>query len=137
MKNRTHYNLTIPQDHKDLEILGEELTKRRLRFRTRSKLINGKYKDFPVPQLRGSHAGGEDEDGNYVSREGHYINFGYILRWNENEIRDLQQAIYAANERTETYIFEFHSTCDIEHDDDRSWDASFTFYAHTEEDLPF
>ena len=139
MKNHTWYNLTIPQDHKDLEILGEELTKRKLRFRTRSKLINGKYKDFPVPQLRGSYSGGEDEHGNYISREGHYINFGYILRWNENEIRDLQQAIYAANERTETYIFEFDSTSDyeVEYDGDRSWDASFTFYAHTEEDLPF
>jgi len=136
MKNRTNYNLTITQDHKDLEILGEELTKRRLRFRTCSKLINGKYRDFPVPQLRGSYAGERDKDGNYIAREGHYINFNYILSWGENEIGYLQQAIYAANERTKTYIFELHSTSDIEYDDDRIWDASFTFYTHTKEDSP-
>ena len=137
MKNFTKYNLTIPQDHKDLEILGEELTNRKLRFRTHSKLINGKFKDFPIPQLRGSTSGRKDEDGNHVSKEGHYINFGYVLRWNDNEIRDLKEAIDDTNQRTETYTFEFDSTYDIEKDEDRSWDASFTFYAHTDEDLPF
>ena len=137
MKNFTKYNFTIPQDHKDLEILGEELTNRRLRFRTHAKLINGKFKDFPIPQLRGSTSGGKDEDGNTVTTEGHYINFPYILGWNDNERRDLKEAIDATNQRTETYTFEFHDTSDIEYDDDRSWDASFTFYAHIDEDLPF
>jgi hypothetical protein len=134
MKKFIKHILTIPQDHKDLEILGEELTNRRLRFRTHSKYIDGKFKDFPIPQLRGSCSGGKDEEGNQVSKEGHYINFGYVLRWNENEIRDIKEAIEATNQRTETYTFKFDSTSDyeLEYDGDRSWDASFTFFAHQE-----
>lgn len=135
----TKYDFTIDQDHGDLKILAEELTNKKLRFRTHFKSIDGvTYEDSAIPQLRRSFCGGiEDEDGNKVAKEGHYINLSHITYWNDDERKALKEAMEAANKRTDIYIFELYNTSDLEYDDDRTWDAHFTFHAIKNEELPF
>ena len=102
---KPHINGTIPSNHSDLEILSK----------------NCECDNF----LRSSF--GSESDHTY---EGHYFRVTYLRYWNPNSIEGLKNSIAKTNEQTQEYRFELKNVSDWDTDDDRYWDASFTFLAY-------
>jgi len=70
--------------------------------------------------------------GNYEthSYEGHYFRVNYLRDWSPNSVEGLKNSFAKTNEQTSEYRFELLHVSDWESDDDRYWEASFTFLAH-------
>ena len=102
---KPHIDGRIPSNHPDLEILAK----------------NCECDNF----LRSSF--GSESDHTY---EGHYFRVTYLRYWNPNSIEGLKNSIAKTNEQTQEYLFELKHVSDWETDDDRYWEASFTFLAY-------
>ena len=102
---KTFIDGRIPSTHSDLEILAK----------------NCECENF----LRSSM-------GNYQthSYEGHYFRVDYLRDWSPNSVEGLKNSFAKTNEQTSEYRFELLHVSDWESDDDRYWEASFTFLAH-------
>ena len=96
---------TIPSNHPDLEILSK----------------NCECENF----LRNSF--GSTSDHTY---EGHYFRVDYLRYWNPSSIEGIKNSINKTNEQTSEYMFKLIDVTDWDTDDDRYWEASFTFTAH-------
>ena len=119
----------IDQKDPDLKVLAEELTKQGLRFKKESYYESGKgFVETEFPDLYGASVSNTERYGE-GSREGNYIKFPFTYGWNDNDIVKLEKALLNASNKSERYVFELHDTSDQEFDDDRSWDASFTFFS--------
>jgi hypothetical protein len=106
MENQKHRIIgTIPSNHPDLEILVK----------------NCQCKN----ELRS--AVGSTKEHTY---EGHYLRVTFLKYWNSNSIEGLKNSFNKTNEETQEFKFELIGVDDWETDDDRYWDASFTFLAH-------
>jgi hypothetical protein len=105
MDNQIRVNGTIPTNHPDVAILAE----------------NCECDNF----LRS--ASGSTKEMIY---EGHYFRVNYLRYWGPNSIEGLKNSFAKTNEQTSEYKFELLSVDDWETDDDRYWEASFTFLAH-------
>ena len=95
----------IPSDHSDLAILAK----------------NCECENF----LRNSFGSYPDH-----SYEGHYFRVNYLRDWSSNSVEGLKNSFTKTNEQTSEYRFELLHVSDWESDDDRFWEASFTFLAH-------
>lgn len=104
---KIHTDGTIDRNHPDLEILA-----------TCTEVEN-----YP----RSSH--GSTLDTTY---EGHYFRVRYLRYWGQESIKQLEEQFAEANSKTSEYRFELINTEDweMEFDEDRYWEASFTFLAH-------
>jgi hypothetical protein len=102
---KNHIIGTIPNNHSDLEILAK----------------NCECENF----LRNSF--GTHDDHSY---EGHYFRVTYLRYWSPDSIEGLKNSFAKTNEQTSEYRFELLNISDWESDDDRYWEASFTFLAH-------
>tara|TARA_Y100000593_G_C4262422_1_gene312945 strand:- start:167 stop:550 length:384 start_codon:yes stop_codon:yes gene_type:complete len=118
---------TIERKHNDIKVLADALTKYDIEFEDNYDWIDGKIVHSGYPSLRGSSS---HKDG--ITREGNYIRVRHLKYWDDASINELEVAIDYANKHTKEYVFEFGSVSDyeVDIDDDRSWDASFTFYSH-------
>lgn len=97
----------IPSNHPDLEILAN----------------NCECEN----ELRGAMGSLQD-----YSYEGHYFRVRYLRYWSANSIEGLKNSFAKTNEQTSEYRFELIDVQDweMEFDEDRYWDASFTFLAY-------
>lgn len=127
MTNLKILNYTIEKKHGDVKILAEALTNNNIVFEDDYDWIDGKLVDSGFPSLRGSSS-----HRNGVTKEGNYIRVRHLKYWDEESVNELQLAIDEANKNTKEYDFEFDGVDDyeVDIDDDRSWDASFTIYSH-------
>ena len=116
---------TISQDHPDLKVLAEELTKQGLSFEKDSYWDGKGFIDTEFPTIRGASVSSKEGP----SKEGNYIRLPYTYNWNDNDVAKVKTALYNASNRSEKTYFELHSVTDQEWDDDRTWDASFTFFS--------
>jgi hypothetical protein len=64
--------------------------------------------------------------------EGNYLKVGYKWHWPAEEIEQLKSVIEAVNQLTTEYTFKYQdvSEAEVEFDNDRIWEASFTFTSH-------
>jgi hypothetical protein len=122
---------TIERKHSDIKVLAKSLTKHDIKFEDNYDWINGELVYSGFPSLRGSSS---HKDG--ITREGNYIRVRHLKYWDNNSINVLKRAINDANTFTDEYTFEFGGIDDyeVDIDDDRSWDASFTIYSHKNKD---
>jgi len=102
---KNHIIGTISNKHPDLEILAK----------------NCDCENF----LRNSF--GTHPDHSY---EGHYFRVNYLRYWSSDSIEGIKNSFAKTNEQTVEYRFELLDVSDWESDDDRYWEASFTFLAH-------
>ena len=125
MKNR--HNLTIAENHIDVEILGNSLKSMGFEYDTRWERINGELTVSEKPAVRSS----SHSIGNTVL-EGNYIRINSLKYWGDSDHKNLLKALDMANTMASEHIFEYGDICDYEAewDNDRSWPASFTFYSH-------
>jgi hypothetical protein len=72
---------------------------------------------------------GSHKDYNY---EGHYFRVRHLRYWDTETMDELKNSFTKTNEQTSEYTFELIDVTDWEKewDDDRYWEASFTFLAH-------
>ena len=109
----------------DLKILAEELSKQGIRFE-KDSYWNGKgFIDTEFPTIREASVASKEGP----SKEGNYIRLPFTHQWNDNDITKLKTALYNASNRSKKTYFELHGVTDQEWDDDRTWDASFTFFS--------
>jgi hypothetical protein len=102
---KTKIDGTIPSNHGDVAILAK----------------NCECENF----LR--NAFGSTDKTTY---EGHYFRVTYLRYWSPNSVEGLKNSFAKTNEQTSEYTFELLNVSDWETDDDRYWEASFTFLAH-------
>lgn len=104
---KPHINGTIPSTHPDLEILAK----------------NCECDNF-VRSAMGST--------NEYSYDGHYFRVNYLRYWGPNSIEGLKNSFEKTNKQASEYRFELLDVTDweMEYDEDRYWEASFTFLAH-------
>jgi len=102
---KPHIDGRIPSNHPDLEILAN----------------NCECDNY----LRSSM--GSIKDHTY---EGHYFRVNYLRYWGPNSIEGLKNSFAKTNEQTTEYRFELIDVTDWDTDDDRYWEASFTFLAY-------
>ncbi len=107
MKDKKIIDGRIGRNHPDLEILAK----------------NCDCENF----LRSSMGSHED-----YSYSGHYFRVKHLRYWNAETTNKLKNSFAKTNEQTNEYRFELIDVNDyeVENDDDRDWDASFTFLAH-------
>jgi hypothetical protein len=98
---------TIPEDHPDLALL----------------IKNTEAND----SLRSASS----NNGERIA-EGHYLRVGYLKYWGPSSIEGLKNSFDKTNRAAQEYTFELTNVSDyeVEWDDDRYWDASFSFLAH-------
>ena len=127
MNMKTRYNLTIAENHGDVEILGNSLKSMGFEFDTQYSWENGEIIRSEKPTLRSSS---HSTDAKVL--EGNYIRINSLRYWEESDHKSLLEAIKLANTMTLEYKFEYGDIEDyeMEFDGDRSWPASFTFYSH-------
>ena len=125
MKKR--YNLTIAENHKDVEILGNSLKSMGFEFDTQYSWENGEIIRSEKPTLRSS-----SYSTGVKVLEGNYIRINSLRYWSDNQHKLLLEAFDMANTMTSEYKFEYGDIEDyeMEFDGDRSYPASFTFYSH-------
>lgn len=106
-KQKSYIDGRIPSNHPDLEILSS----------------NCECDNF----LRSSM--GSTSDHTY---DGHYFRVTYLRYWSPNSVEGLKNSFAKTNEQTSEYRFELIDVNDweMEYDEDRYWEASFTFLAH-------
>jgi hypothetical protein len=113
----------------DLKVLAEELTKQGLRFQKESYYESGKgFIETGLPDLYEASVRNLEKYGEN-SREGNYIKTPFTYGWNKNDVWKLKRALLDASNRSEKTYFELHDVSDQEWDEDRTWDASFTFFS--------
>jgi hypothetical protein len=129
-ENYPSYDLTIDQNHEDLKVLAKELD-------SIGVIYNEPYIEKGIPELRGSGVafnGGASgwRNGNLTahSKDGNYINVLQVSGWSDEDKRDIKDALTLASEKATEYEFHFYETSDMEWDEDRIWDASFTFFSY-------
>jgi len=107
MKTKQRIIATIPAGHPDLAIL----------------IKNTEANET----LRSSSSATED-----TVTEGHYLRVNYLRYWGASSIEGLKNSFAKTNEATQEYTFELTDVNDfeVEYDNDRYWEASFTFLAH-------
>lgn len=107
MSDKKLVNGTINQEHPDLAILAKNCEC-----------------ENSLRSAMGSH-----DDYRY---EGHYFRVRYLRYWGASSIEGLKNSFAKTNEQTTEYAFELIDVTDWEKewDDDRYWEASFTFLAH-------
>ena len=109
----------------DLKVLAEELAKQGLRFEKDSYWDGKGFIDTEFPTIREASIGSKEGP----SKEGNYIRLPFTYGWMPSDIAKLKTALYDASNRSEKTYFELHNVSDQEWDDDRTWDASFTFFS--------
>ena len=121
------HNLTIAENHKDVEILGNSLKSMGFKFDTQWYIKNNEIIRSEKPTLRGSSYSTDT-----AVLEGNYIRIISVDSWSDTEHKKLLEAIELANTTTSEYKFEYGDISDyeVEWDNDRAWPASFTFYSH-------
>ena len=69
--------------------------------------------------------------GSYNGTEGWYLRTPSVQIWKDDAIESLRKAFDKANMKTQDFTFTVHGTDDYEreYDDDRSWDAAFSFFS--------
>ena len=99
-------NGTIPEKHPDILLL-----------------IKNTEAD---PMLRSAMGTNEN-----IRYEGHYLRVTYLRYWGKDSIEGLKNSFNKTNASTQEYLFELLDVTDfeVEYDNDRYWDASFTFIA--------
>lgn len=127
MNMKTRHNLTIAENHGDVEILGNSLKSMGFGFDTQWNFENGEVIKSEKPTLRGS-----SHSTDTAILEGNYIRINSLRHWFEQDHKNLLKAIELANTMTSEYNFEYGNISDyeVEWDNDRSYPASFTFYSH-------
>tara|TARA_Y100000310_G_C20621296_1_gene783443 strand:+ start:290 stop:853 length:564 start_codon:yes stop_codon:yes gene_type:complete len=129
-ENYPSYDLTINQNHEDLKVLAKELDSIGIKY-------SESFTKEGIPELRGSGVafnGGASgwKNGNLKahSKDGNYIKVPQVSGWSDEDKRDIKDALNLASEKAVEYEFHFYDTSDQEWDDDRIWDASFTFFSY-------
>lgn len=61
------------------------------------------------------------------SSDGYYVETPKTKHWNSSEINKLKKTIEEVNSKTSELIFKLEQTMDYDWDDDRTWEASFSF----------
>ena len=124
---KTIHDLTIAENHKDVEILGNSLKSMGFKFDTQRYIKNNEIIRSEKPTLRSSSYSTDT-----AVLEGNYIRIISVDSWSDTEHKKLLEAIELANTTTSEYKFEYGDISDyeVEWDNDRSWPASFTFYSH-------
>jgi len=119
----------IDQKDIDLKVLADELTKQGIRFQPEEYYEEGKgFIKTEIPQLREACVSNKEKYGE-GSREGNYIKTPFTYGWTNDDVVKLEKALLDASNKSERYVFELHDVSDQEWDDDRTWDASFTFFS--------
>ena len=124
---KTRYNLTIEQNHEDVEILGNSLKSMGFKFDTQYTWKNDEIVYSKKPTLRSSSYSTDTK-----VLEGNYIRINNLKSWGDSDHKNLLEALKMANTMTSEYKFEYGDIEDyeMEWDGDRSYPASFTFYSH-------
>jgi hypothetical protein len=105
MQIKNYIDGRIPSNHPDLDLLAK----------------NCECDNF-LREASGTHT-----DYQYL---GNYFRVTFLKYWSSNSIEGLKNSFEKTNKQTSEYRFELLSVDDYESDDDRYWDASFTFLAH-------
>jgi hypothetical protein len=103
--NKKHTDGTINQNHPDLEILAKNCE---CQNSVRKNVHSSKDQSY----------------------EGNYFRVDRLRYWNSSSIDELKNSFTKTNEQTSEYSFELVDVTDWEADDDRDWEACFTFLAH-------
>ena len=121
------FDLTIDEEHSDVEILGSSLKSMGFKFDTQWYIKNNEIVRSEKPTLRGS-----SHSTDTAILEGNYIRIISVDSWSDTGYKKLLEAIELANKSTKEYTFEYGDTSDyeMEYGGDRDWPASFTFYSH-------
>ncbi len=124
---KIRHNLTIAENHGDVEILGDSLKSMGFKFDTQYTWKNGEIVYSKKPTLRSSSYSTDTK-----VLEGNYIRINNLKSWGDSDHKNLLEALKMANTMTSDYKFEYGDIEDyeMEWDGDRSYPASFTFYSH-------
>jgi len=120
-------DLTIAENHGDVEILGNSLKSMGFKYDTQWERINGELTVSEKPEIRSSSYSDDEK-----TLEGNYIRINGLKVWEDSNHKNLLEAIELANKSTKEYRFEFGDITDyeMEYGGDRDYPASFTFYSH-------
>jgi hypothetical protein len=105
MQIKKYIDGRIPSNHPDLELLAKNCEC-----------------DNYLSEASGTHA-----DYQY---QGNYFRVTFLKYWSRNSIEGLKNSFEKTNKQTSEYQFELLFVDDFESDDDRYWDATFTFLSH-------
>lgn len=121
------FDLTIDEEHSDVEILGSSLKSMGFKFDTQWYIKNNEIVRSEKPTLRSS-----SHSTDTAILEGNYIRIISVDSWSDTGHKKLLEAIEIANKSTKEYTFEYGDASDyeMEYGGDRDWPASFTFYSH-------